>query len=458
MPPVTVANPSPGMTTAATGKTGAVLPFTSASWDHEEPFYDSTFANATLGSAQNIGPIAVAAFGWMKGIWLRVTASGGSSSGAITGLVSPSSNTYGASDSPWNALSQIMLTNPNGQPYFGPYSGFNAAVVRRFGAYWGEYDNPLGGQFSSIQTASGAGIGNFEYYLYIPSQLVDRNGIGSLANENAKATYQLMMQLNAITTVGNGPGNTYQNFAGFAMGGLTVRLRAYLEAWAAPPPQDILGNMTSQVPPGNGTIQFWTTNGANPTAVGNYNVVFTRKGQYVRNWIFIVRNSAGYRDGSCLTDPIQLRKDGYILTQLTQNRWEEKMTSWYGLGQMGLNSGLANSNPNVSTSAQAGTTNTGFQVLTDTKPSHYTTATAATSCGDSQWQGVYAYPFTADLTPVPGAELRGRYFPTLQATRLEFVDTFQASALTNGGTGAPTLEIMTNDVAIPGDIFSRVQL
>ena len=396
-----MSNPAPNLTTAATGKTGAVLPFTMSSWDHEEPFYDNSISLTT--SAQNVGPVAVAAFGWMKGIWLRVTATGGSSSGTI--VVSPSS---GSADTPWSVLSNFFETNPNGQPYFGPFGGYDMALIRRFGGYWGPYDNPVGGAFSGVQTASGAGAGNFDFYLYVPNQLVDRNGLGSLANENAKATYQLQWSQAASSTL-------YSTAPGTLP---TIRYRAYLEAWAAPPPQDILGNMTTQVPPGNGTIQFWTSNGANPTALGSYNVIFTRKGQYIRNWIFVVRNSLGTRDSTCLTDPIQLRKDGYILTQLTQSRWEEKMVDWYGLGQTGLTN--------------------------DTRP----------STSGSLWNGVYAWPFTADLTPLPGAELRQRYFPTLQATRLELVDTFQAG----GGSTAPTVEILTNDVAVPGSIFSMAQL
>lgn len=398
MPPVTVANPAPSMTTAATGKTGAVLPFTTASWDHEEPFYDNTVTLTT--SSQNVGPVPVSAFGWMKGIWLRVTATGGSSSSAVVA----------SGDGPWDIISSFQLQNPNGQPYVGPFGGFNLAAIRRFGSYWWA-DNPLGGIFSNIQTASGSGAGNFDLFFYIPAQLVDRNALGSLANENAKATYQMSWILNPSTTVySTVPNQTLPS----------IRFRAYLQAWAAPPPQDILGNMTAQVPPGNGTIQFWTSNGANPTALGQYNLIFTRKGQYIRTWIFIVRNSnsPAARDSTCLTDPIQIRKDGYIQTQLTVSRWEEKMVDWYGLGQTGLTN--------------------------DTRP----------SVSNSQWNGVYVYPFTNDLLPRPGAELRSRYYPTLQATRLELVDTFAAG----GGSNAPTVEILTNDVAVPGDIFSRVLL
>lgn len=396
MPPVSVANPPPGTTTATQGKTGATLPFTSSSWDHEEPFYDNSISLAA--GAVNVGPVAVAAFGWMKGIWLRVTATGGSSSATVVP----------AGDGPWNIVQGLMNANPNGQPYFGPLNGYNMALVRRFGAYWGENDNPLGGIFSNIQTASGAGAGDFDLFFYIPAQLVDRNGLASLANENAKATYQLSWIQSPSSTVYGTPPGTLP----------TIRYRAYLEAWAAPPPQDILGNMTTQVPPGNGTIQFWTTNGANPVPVGNYNLVFTRKGQYVRNWIFIVRNSTGARDITVLTDPVQIRKDGYILTQLTVDRWCEKMVDWYALGQTGLTN--------------------------DTR----------TQLSTSQWYGVLVYPFCADLLPTPGAELRSRYFPTLQATRLELVDTYAAG----GGSGGGTVEIMTNDVAVPGDIFSRVIL
>jgi hypothetical protein len=398
VPAVSVANPPPSETVAAQGKTGAVLPFVTSSWDHEEPIID--FSVPLSSTASNQGPIDVNAFGWLRGVWFRVTATGGSSSAAVAGT----------QDAPWNVIDQVTLLNPNGQPYVGPLSGYNCAVVRRFGGYHGWYDNPLSGIFQPVQTAAGGTAGNFDFFLYLPSQLVNRNGLGSLANENAKATYKVTWIQNPSSTVYSTPPTATLP---------TIRYRMYLDAWAPPPPEDILGNRTSQVPPGNGTIQYWTSNGRNPVPNGYGQLVFTRKGQYIRTWVFIARNNTGARDpGVMPSTNIQLVKDGYIMTNLTLDRWAEKMTQWYGLGQTGISGDLSPQN------------------------------------SASQWYGVFVYTFAADLLPIPGSELRSRYLPTLQATRLELDGQYGIGS----GTAPGTVEILTNDVAVPGDIFTRFLL
>jgi hypothetical protein len=64
--------------------------------------------------------------------------------------------------------------------------------------------------------------------------------------------------------------------------------------------------------------------------------------------------------------------------------------------------------------------------------------------------GVFAYPFTTDLSLTPGNELRHKYLPTLESTRLLVIGTY--------GSTATQLTVLTNDISPSGDIFTLATL
>jgi len=56
----------------------AVVPFIRAAKKHREPFFDQTNA---LGTA--LSPINIPAYGFLRGVWIRVDASGGAGAASL---------------------------------------------------------------------------------------------------------------------------------------------------------------------------------------------------------------------------------------------------------------------------------------------------------------------------------------------------------------------------------------
>jgi len=85
-----------------------------------------------LGNAQDIGPIDVKAYDYMRSIVLLVqtTAAGG---GTVTSTFS--------SDAVFNTVSYLRVKQPNGQTMYSVSSGYHAAMIQKYGlvrpAPWG---------------------------------------------------------------------------------------------------------------------------------------------------------------------------------------------------------------------------------------------------------------------------------------------------------------------------------
>jgi hypothetical protein len=133
-------------------------------------------------------------------------------------------------------------------------------------------------------SAIAAGYGNFSFMLRMPVEINLRDGLGSLPNQNAAASFKVRMQLNASTAVyGRGPRNDAAH--------RPCRVTQY--AWDQPNPAD--GQAANQTaPPAVNTTQFWSTQVYNVNA-GAQTVRLTRVGNYLRNVIFILRRAGTSR-------------------------------------------------------------------------------------------------------------------------------------------------------------------
>lgn len=382
MPSPSALKPPAANTPAGQGKQGATVPFIRATKKHREPVFDSSVALTAAAQVFPNTPLNVPAYGYLRGLWLRVDATGGSGTGTPA---------VAAGDAPFNVFGFIGLFDVNGAPIYGPFaSGYNAFLIGKYGAYH-RYMDARQNDFQAVQTS-----GNFRFWLYIPVEFNKRNALGSLANLNAAATYKLQLSLNPSTVVySTPPAPTLP----------TIRVRAWLDAWAQPPQSDLLGNMTAQVPHNHGTTQFWSEQ-VYVVASGQQTVRLLRVGLYIRTLIFTLRTAAAGtpRTDADWPDPVQLFLDGFELTNMSENfLWTEQYT-------------LYNTTPNGSIDA-ANTRDTGVYVMT----------------------------FTDDDGLIPGTEERNRYIATLQSSRLELRGSF--------GGAAATLSVMTNDVSPQGDIF-----
>lgn len=387
-------NPQQSRTSQGQGQARNVIPFRRSTRKHMEPFFDSSIA-LTTGS-QQISPVNIPAYGFLRGVWVRVDATGGS--GSTTSAVF-------AGDYPFNALT-ISLQDVNGAPIYGPFSGTQGTYLSFLIQKYGGYRRGSDARLNYIFTTGSSG-GNFSYRTYIPIEMNRTSGIGALTNLNAAAAYQIFMQLQPSTTLfTTSPSPTLP----------TVRVRLWLDAYAQPPAHDLLGNMTTPAPPALNTTQFWSV-ATFPINSGSNIVRLTRLGQFIRNIIFVLYGGAAspsVRVDNDWPDPAELWLDDYQLASIGQDTWQ----SW--------NIGAEyNIDPNVTDSAAVGL--------------------------PSRDVGVYPYSFADDGDGLwIGAEHYGGYLPTLQSSRLEIRGTFGAN------NTVKQLFVLTNDIAPAGDIWSTI--
>lgn len=272
------------------------IPFINAAHEHTEPFLDQSIP---LGaSAVNVGPINIPSYGYLRHVFLECSFSGGTlGAGALS------------ADFPWNVFQSISLYDTNGAPIYGPLDGYATYIANIVGGYAFRQDPAQSPWF--VSTINGA------FFLRVPIEISHHDALGSLANQNSAATYQLNFTINPSTVVYSTAPTT----------AATLRVRGALEAWSLPNATDRAGRPQAQLPPAHGTTQYWS-NQVRPIAVGNNTTPLTRTGNLIRNLVFITRTAAGARADNVFPNPAQIMWDARSMNQDTQNYrsqlWWEK--------------------------------------------------------------------------------------------------------------------------------------
>lgn len=384
---------SPALTAGGTARRGApsgsqavapVVPFIRASAEHREPA-GIDVSRAMTAADQDLGVFDIPAYGYVRSIVLLVQATGGAGT-AVTA----------AEDGPWNAIKNIALTEPNGATIAQFNSGYDLMVANKFGGY----RHVLGSDPRASVVFSGVGstTGNFAFLVRIPVELNFRDGLGSLPNQNAAATFKLRITQAASTSVYGTVPTTLP----------TVRVRAFLEAWDQPETQTA-GQANQVTPPAMNTTQFWSSQVYNLNA-GSQTIRLTRVGNYLRNLVFILRRGGTSRANGDAdwADPLTIYLDTRPLDIVERNNAKQQMFERGGYG------------------AALGTT------------------IPANDSAMGLENGVFVYDFMHEFDGTYGHENRDLWLPTLGSTRLELQGSF-------GNSG--TLTVLTNDVAIAGSVF-----
>jgi hypothetical protein len=339
-----------------------------------------------------MGVFDIPAYGYVRSIVLLVTASGGTGGTPVVTV---------GEDAPFNVLKSISLTEPNGAILSQFSSGYHLHLANK----WGGYRHPIGADpkaspaFSAIPS-NGSG---FSFLLRFPVEINLRDGLGSLPNQNAAATFKLRCTLAKVADIMGGTLPTTLP---------TVRLRVYVEAWDQPEMNS--GGATNQLtPPAMNTTQFWSEQIFNVNA-GAQNIRLTRVGNYLRNLIFVYRGAALTRSAVAANfpDPATLLLDTRPLDILEVTNWRHQMYERTGFG-----AGYGNA-------------------ATFVAPSNETPQALDNS--------VWVYDFANEFDGLLGRENRDLWLPTLGSSRLEIQGTFGA---------AGTLTVLTNDIAIAGSVF-----
>ncbi len=306
MPSAVTTNPGGQPAEAPADAPAITNPFVRAAREHREQFHDRT--DALGSSSTSVGPVDVVAFGFARSILLKVQLSG-SSAGLATVAASQ--------DAPWNILTNIMLSDVNGRPIFGPFDGYDLYLAHQFGAYRFDSDPTALPAYSAVDSD-----GDFTIWLRLPLEITSRDGLGALPNMTAASTYKLSYTVAAAGDVFTTEPDTLGN----------VQVEAWLEAWTQPPAVDPRGVANMQTPPAMGTTQFWSKTQFNVTA-GEQRIRLTRMGNLLRNLVFVFRDdsSPSVRVTSELPSDLRLEWDGRILDNVDRDVIRNQTREHYGV-------------------------------------------------------------------------------------------------------------------------------
>ena len=354
-------NPAQGEGGSGEKQAQPKVPFVSASRERVEPFTDLVHQLDST-SPTVVSNIDVPAIGFLAHVVLEITASGGD--GSTTAAVA-------SGDAPFNILEGVSLADVNGNPLYGPFQGFFAYLVEKYGAYGFVTDARQKPSFADVDSD-----GNFTWVLRIPIQISGRDALGALANMNASQTYKLSYTMAAASSVyDTEPAPTLPS----------VRVRGRIEVWTQPTDVSVTGQPQMQRPPMHGTTQYQVLSTYNINS-GEQVIRLGRVGNIVRTIIVVLRDGSQVRTSADWPDPVRFEYDGSLVENLTRRYFEDRMAERYGFVHGGKD--------------QAGGLDT----------------------------GVYVWDFSHDLDGKPGWEDRQLYLHTTQATRLDVSGTFGSNA------------------------------
>jgi hypothetical protein len=248
--------------------------------------------------------------GFLAHLILQVQATGGTSGGGVVATA----------DAPWSAIAAFTLRDSSGQPIYPSVDGFGLFLINLYSGMCGQagiQDPRVLPSFSALQTASGAGAGNFLFKLLIPLQF-NSSGYCALPMDNSAELPKVFITLGQSTAVYSTPPTTLPT--------LTVTVE---EIYAAVP-----NNYPDLAPYDVGASAQWmlTTSGQNPPSAAAQRVLDQGVGQFVHTKIYILRDSTNARVDSFPTSDLALWIDNFPYKfELFTDR-TDKLAKAFGVG------------------------------------------------------------------------------------------------------------------------------
>jgi len=284
-----------------------------------------------LGAAQDIGPIDVKAYDYMRSILLKVeTTTAGA--GTVTAV--------GSKDYPFNIISYLRVKQPNGQTMYSVSNGHHAAMIHKYGLVRPPISSDVRGDPEFVATAGTAPTVTFG--IRIPFELDLRDALGALPNKDAAAPFTLELGLNSTSTI----------FSTAPQTAPTIKITPILEAYDQPP-ETLDGKQVATTPPNMNTLQRWTEQSITMVS-GAFDARVRKLGNYVRELLFISKNSSGvrivtpvassgYATSTGWSDPVQIVLDEDVKDNIPLWLWERDIWEIWGYGGL-LGSGTVPAN------------------------------------------------------------------------------------------------------------------
>jgi hypothetical protein len=261
-------------------------------------------------------PWALQATGWLRGIWLHflITVAGN----AVVTVAAKENY-------PFSAIGNIQLNDVNNEAIFGPFDGYTAFLVSKYGGYYNMEDPATSPSYYRVAlTGTNAAAGSAQFILWIPLEIVSRDPLGSIASVNNTAALTLNMASAASTDMFTTPPTSAP----------TIRVRGTQDFYWEPKRTDKKGREINSKPPAAGTTQYWTQ-GSQALAAGTNNTQLgTGLGFAIRSYLMMLVRSAGTRANGELDWPdplIGLKFEAnMLLTNYLKALWNNRMARDYG--------------------------------------------------------------------------------------------------------------------------------
>lgn len=302
MPMGTAAAPPADSSAAAAA---SEIPFIAGSNMYREAPFSTTVQQLDANSHETVANITPG--GFLRGITMQVSSTGGVIGAGVL-----------AADVPYSIISSASLEDISGGPILYPMSGFAYAMAQKYLRPW-EGDPSKRSDFSATINPS--------FTMRFFAEIKDTLGV--LANTDARAQYRFRFTLSPGNSAGpNGLTTTAPTTQP------TVTVKLYIESWAQPDLEDLLGNPIQQIPDGLVCSRFLMHE--QPVVTSANNVVReTLTGNELRGFILIFRNGDANKSRINLTDagagPIDFRIDSRRLWKMNQSQVFEEMSAFYFL-------------------------------------------------------------------------------------------------------------------------------
>lgn len=304
----TASAPSVDAGGGASNSTGDI-PFIVGSNLYQEAPFSTVVTQLDANSHETV--VNVTPGGFLRGLTMQVTSAGGAiGTGVLQG------------DGPYSIISSASLEDISGGPILYPMSGFAHAMCQKWLRPWvGDSSK------RTFSTPAFSNTINPAFMLQFFSEVKDTLAV--LANTDARSQYRFRYTL-APGTAASGPNGLLNSLGTATLPVVTVKL--YIQAWAQPDLQDLLGNSIEQIPDGLVASRFLMHE--QPVITGANNVIReTLTGNEYRGIIWIFRNGDTFQTRFNLTDanagPIDFRQDSRRLWKMSASQLIEQMNSFY---------------------------------------------------------------------------------------------------------------------------------
>jgi len=346
--------------------------------------YDFSVAQTTTPTQMplwNISPT-----GWARGLWFDFQMTTASNAATVAFNADPTAGGF-------CGVQKVILYDLGGETVLS-LAGYEWLVMNKFGGYFEVGDPRADITFSQTAGASGTG-GSFHFMLYLPFEVVARDGLGVVQNES-KPGWKIELWMDSSA-------QTYST-APTTLG--TMRVRGFVDSYTEPAAAAPNGRPFAQTPPLPGSLQYWKSENVSlPSGNAKYDLS-NGIGFPIRNIIYYARDAGNSTrataDGNW-PDPSTLLIGNINYFTRSKNLWISKMSKAYGMASVGA-----------------------------------TVPGADTAQGREN--AVFPVWLTQDMGALPGSELRFKYLDTQVNSLVRFSGTF-------GGT--VTFYALVNWLATP---------